>query len=53
MKIRFWRTVGDAYGFLFADAWRFVVLSGPWLGALAATDIVMLLVRFFRRSLPQ
>ena len=46
-KLRFWRTVRDAYGFLFADAWRFVLLSGPWLGALAASEIAMLLVAPF------
>ena len=36
-KIAFWRTVGDAYRFLFGNLARFFVLSGGWLVAIALT----------------
>jgi hypothetical protein len=39
-KIAFWRTVGDAYRFLFGDLARFFVLSGAWLIVIVVTAIV-------------
>jgi hypothetical protein len=43
-KIAFWRTVGAAYGYLFTELMRFLVLAGGWFVAVAITVIVMILL---------
>lgn len=43
-KIAFWRTVGDAFRFLFGNPTRFFILSGGWLVAIVVTFVVTLLL---------
>jgi hypothetical protein len=43
-KIAFWRTVGDAYRFLFGNLARFLVLTGGWLIAIIVTVAAMALL---------
>lgn len=44
MKIVFWRTVADAYGFFFNNIERLVALSGIWLVAIFIAGFVVLLL---------